>query len=93
MIPICVLNCLFAEQKASQIMGCLCFQTVTREEGWAGLGWAGPGGHRGHLLTQVAGRDHGTRWGHWSGAGNDHTDIYIMATIYCLLVQNTNNIS
>ena len=32
-------------------------------------------------------------WGHWSGAGNDHTDICIMATIYCLLVQNTNNIS
>ena len=43
MIPICVLNCLFGEQKASQIMGCLCFQTVTREEGWAGLGWAGLG--------------------------------------------------
>ena len=91
MIPICVLNCLFAEQKASQIMGCLCFQTVTREEGWAGLGWAGrtqgtspePGGWAGPW----------DKVGHWSGAGNDHTDIYIMATIYCLLVQNTNNIS
>ena len=27
-----------------------------------GLGWAGLCGHRGHLLSQVAGRDPGTRW-------------------------------
>ena len=73
--PICILNCLLSEQKASQIKGCLCLETVTK--GWRRRG-------QGHLYgPRCAGQGKGVNTDkRMMVIGSDkvingHNDIYI----------------
>ena len=58
------MNPVLFEQKAARIRGCLCFQTVTREE------QTGPGLRDIFMVPGGGGRDRRERVGRWEGGDN-----------------------
>ena len=86
---ICVVNPVLFGQKAARIRGCLCFQTVTREE------QTGPGLRDIFMVPGGAGRERVGRWAQWEDGRmvtrtpmdiNEDTDISIRCDLSFILI-------